>query len=91
MLATPVTAQYILRCDISFLLSIYRAGLTRLAFNLHRAAPSSPIDDLRYLGGATTYLGRERLARCGLEAARVNLLYGWRVNSIFSRPKLTGR
>ena len=33
--------------------------------------PPHSIDDLRYLGGATTWLGRERPARCGLKADRV--------------------
>ena len=48
--------------EMSFLLSIYRAGLTQTAFGLYRAAPSPTIDDLRYLGGARTLLGRERSA-----------------------------
>ena len=79
--ATAVTAQLAWGMKYPF----YPLSIEHIT---QRAALS--IADMRYLGGATTWLGRQRSARCGLEAARVKSAL-WMEGKKSISPKLTGQ
>jgi len=81
-----------LRCEILFFpSSIEQIYQTQVAFSPHLAAASPAIDNLRYLGGATTWLGRERLARCGLEVAGAKSALWMEGKTDIPHSKLTER
>ena len=75
---------------MSFLPSIYRAGLTQTAFSLHRADRSLPARSSPLLDSAGHQWQEEReWLDADLKLHVLSLLYGWRVKKTFHTPILT--